>query len=392
MKIGIFGGTFNPPHIGHVHAAARAMDDFCFDKLIIIPSGLPPHKTLPEGSPNSEQRLEMVSIAFSGIRNTEVSDIEIRREGKSYTIDTLGEIKKEYPDAELYLLMGTDMFVTLDQWKDHEIIMKTVCPVVFRRNQGDDELIREARKRYSEDFRVETTAVDNNVVEISSTQLREGLASRVGVTYISEEVYGYIIRNKLYGAKPNFDWMRHKAYTMLREKRIPHVAGCEYEAVKLADRWGADPDKAREAAILHDITKKEELTEQLILCRKYGIITDNAEESNVKLLHAKTGAALAKDLFASDDDIYEAIFWHTTGKKDMSLLEKIIYIADYIEPSRDFEGLDILRRLAYENIDQSLLTGLQMSIDDLKSRGIDPHVRTEEAIDYLRRGYSHKKG
>ena len=156
-------------------------------------------------------------------------------------------------------------------------------------------------------------------------------------------MYSQIIRYRYYSAQPELSWLREKAYAWLKPKRIAHVAGCESEAVKLAMRWGEDPETAAEAGILHDITKKLNFEEQLILCGKYGIINDNLELGSPKLLHAKTGAALARDLFGVSDRVYNAIRWHTTGKPDMTLLEKIIYLADYIEPTRDFPGVEKLR-------------------------------------------------
>lgn len=133
---------------------------------------------------------------------------------------------------------------------------------------------------------------------------------------------------------------------MMRAKRIAHVKGTEEEAVRLAQRWGADVEKARRAAILHDCTKYYEMEEQLKICRQYGIVLDDLEQKAVKLLHSKTGACMARYVYGQEDDIYEAIFWHTTGKADMSLLEKILYIADYMEPTRDFPGVERLRELA----------------------------------------------
>ena len=130
-------------------------------------------------------------------------------------------------------------------------------------------------------------------------------------------------------------------------------APCWQEAVQLARRWGENPESAAVAGILHDITKILSYDEQLILCEKYGIILDNAEKENPKLLHAITGAAKARDLFGVSEEIYEAIRWHTTGKPDMTTLEKIIYLADYIEPTRDFEGMDRLRALAYEDLSEA---------------------------------------
>ena len=174
---------------------------------------------------------------------------------------------------------------------------------------------------------------------------------------------------------------------MLKDTRVRHVAGCEYEAVKLARRWGANEDDAREAGILHDVTKKLNLEAQLILCNKYDIITDAAEAADAKLLHSKTGAALARDMFSVSDSVYDAIYWHTTGRAGMSLLEKVIYLADYIEPTRSFDGLDELRRCAYEDLDAAVLLGLEMSLVDLGERNIKPHARTQEAIDWMRGKY-----
>jgi nicotinate-nucleotide adenylyltransferase len=169
----------------------------------------------------------------------------------------------------------------------------------------------------------------------------------------------------------------------MKPKRIPHVAGCETEAVRLAEHWGADVGEAREAAILHDITKHFDLDDQLQLCRKYDIMTDNVEMQEVKLLHSKTGAAVSRAVFGVSDAVHDAIMWHTTGRTDMTLLEKIIYIADYIEPTREFEGVDELRRLAYSDLNLAVIKGLQMSIQDMRARGITPHLRTEEARTWL---------
>ncbi len=119
--------------------------------------------------------------------------------------------------------------------------------------------------------------------------------------------------------------------------------------------------------------------EQLILCDKYGIILDNAQKENPKLLHAITGAALAKDMFGVSEEISQAIRWHTTGKPDMTTLEKIIYLADYIEPTRNFDGVEQLRELAYEDLDKALALGLEMSLEELRRQNVEPHRDTVEA-------------
>lgn len=171
---------------------------------------------------------------------------------------------------------------------------------------------------------------------------------------------------------------------MIRAKRVPHVMGVEEEAVRLAERWGGDEGMARRAAILHDCTKYLELDDQLRLCRQYGVELDELEQQAVKLLHAKTGACIARDIFGEPDEVYQAIFWHTTAKADMTLLEKIIYIADYIEPNRDFEGVEELRRLAYEDLDRALLLGVETTIQEMWDRRLPIHTNTLRARDWLR--------
>lgn len=122
----------------------------------------------------------------------------------------------------------------------------------------------------------------------------------------------------------------------------------------------------------------------MILCGKYDIICDNLELENEKLLHAKTGAAVAEDLFGADPQVRSAVRWHTTGRPAMSQLEKIIYLADYIEPTRDFEGIDELRRLCDENLDAAMELGLRMSIEDVRANGREVHPDSIRAWNYYR--------
>ncbi len=178
--------------------------------------------------------------------------------------------------------------------------------------------------------------------------------------------------------------LRQAAYPYLKKKRIRHVEGCEKVAVKLAEQYGADPDKAAVAAILHDITKALDLSNQLILCDRYGIICDDIEKNSPSLLHSKTGACKARELFDIEQTVFDAIWWHTTGRPDMSLLEKIIYLADYIEPTRDFDGIGKLRKTAWADLDSAMALGLRMSMDDIKQRGFALHPITTEAYEYYK--------
>ena len=387
MKILIYGGSFNPPHKGHREAAAFAAQRLNADKLLIIPDCQPPHKELERGAPSPEQRLEMCRLAFTGIRSAEISDIEIRRGGKSYTSETLRSLREEYPDAEFWLLMGGDMLKTLATWHEAEYILSTVKIGAFPRTAGREKrALEDAAKSLKARYgaAVEVKLLPLKPRSVSSTQIRRALRFRGGAGQLSARVYGYIVKHRLYGVRVNFDWLRARGYAMLKPNRVAHVRGCEEEAARLAQRWQADPDKAAEAAILHDCTKKEALPEQLQLCEKYGIIPDGIERENGKLLHAPTGAAVAEREFGMSPDVVSAIRWHTTGRPDMTLLEKIMYMADYIEPNRDFEGVDALRKLAYEDLDRAMLLGFQMSLDEVRGRGEAPHPCTVEAEQWYR--------
>lgn len=383
MSIAVYGGSFNPPHIGHRHVAEAVMKHLKPGRFLIIPAGEAPHKAMAPGSPDAEQRMEMCRLCF-GDQGAEISDMEIRREGKSYTVLTVRALMEKYPGEEIILVMGTDMFLSLDTWCEAEFLLENVHVCVVRRDE-EKEAIRKKALEYAKMHHTRTTIIALRPVEAASSDLRAELPRREGREKLSEKVYEYIISLRLYGAKPEWEWLRKEAYSMLKPKRVAHVKGCEEEAVRLALRWGEDPEDAAEAAILHDITKKLNLREQLILCGKYGIIPDALEAKSEKLLHAKTGAAIARHRFGVSDRVYEAIRWHTTGKADMSLLDKIIYMADYIEPTRDFEGLARLRELAYRDLDAAMSLGFKMSLEDLERYGVPPHPHTLEALSFLGR-------
>ena len=394
MKIGIYGGTFNPPHLGHLAAARAALAALGLDKLLFVPAAIPPHKELPQDTPSAEHRLAMVekmADAMAMPKVVKASGIELERAGKSYTSDTLERIHEKYPDAELWLLVGTDMFLTLHLWHDPQAITRLAGICAFGRTQQDgEELFAPQRAYLAEKFNARVTTITlPDLVDISSTRLRELLARGEGRQYLPPAVYGYILMHGLYGTHADLKHLdlpelRACSYSMMKQKRVPHVMGVEEESVRLAEHWGADPMLARRAAILHDCTKYLELEEQLELCRQYGVDLDPLEQQAVKLLHSKTGACIARAVFGEPDEVYEAIYWHTTAKADMTLLEKIIYMADYIEPNRDFEGVERLRHLAYTDLDKALLLGVETTIQEMQERRLPIHQKTIEARTWLR--------
>ena len=392
MKIGIYGGTFNPIHLGHIQAARFAAEYLELDRLLLVPAGVPPHKALDAHAPTPDQRLAMAELAAEAVGPVaEASDLELRRKGKSYTLDTLKAIREKHPHAKLYLLMGSDMFLTFHLWKNPEKMAKLCTLCAFGRSEADTkESFDVQRKLLARTVGAESVAVMlPQVVDISSTQLREALAAGRGREYLDPAVYGYILREGLYGVRADLkrlslEDLRCAAYSMLKRKRVPHVQGTEETAARLALRWGVDEESARRAAILHDCTKKLNREQHLDICRQYGIELDKEERKEEKLLHALTGAAVARNVFGVSPEIESAIRWHTTGKADMTALEKIIYLADYIEPTRDFCDLTELRALAFRDLDGAMLLGLEMAVGDLKERGVAVHSNSVLARDYLK--------
>ena len=395
MKIGVYGGTFNPPPLGHLTAARTVYELLGLDLLLLIPAGLPPHKELPAGSPTPEQRLEMTRLAWEQLGlgdKVRTLDIELERGGRSFTSDTLAQLKAQYPDSELWLLMGTDMFLTFQAWHEPEKILSLAGIAAFGRTEEDTEELFSAQREYLyktyPQARIFTLTIPG-VIDVSSSELREKLAKGEGGNLLAPAVYGYILREGLYNTGADLkrlpiSRLRPVALSYLKHKRIPHVLGTEQEAIRLAERYGADVEKARVAALLHDCTKKLDMPAQLALCGQYGIALDELEQRALKLLHSKTGAAIARDVFGVDDEIYSAIWYHTTGHADMTTLEKIIYLADYIEPSRDFPGVDTLRKVCYEDLDKGLLLGLEMTIEEMTAMGNPVHRATVEARDWLK--------
>ena len=389
MRIGIYGGTFNPLHTGHIHAVRQAMETLRLDKLLMIPDRIAPHKEIPNGSPTPEQRLQMLQLAVAGEPGIEVSDIELKREGPSYTYLTVETLRETYPDAKLYLIMGTDMFLSFHTWKNPErITAQATLAVMYRGDKGEKAAI-DARKAEMEAEGVEVELVENDTIPISSTQLRRLLAFRCADAFLPAGVGDYIRENGLYDTAS--DWknlpmeqLEIIVIRLLNPNRVAHVLGCRDTAVELAKHWGADVTDAARAGILHDITKALDGPLQLTLCEAYGKILSDFSRKYPKTLHALTGSLVAERIFGENEAVVSAICHHTTGKADMNLLEKIIYVADYMEPNRKFPGVESLRELARSDIDAALQLGLEMTLVHLANLGDEVSPESREALEFLK--------
>ena len=387
-RIGIYGGSFNPPHIGHIQAAKQAVKALNLDKLLVIPAGIAPHKVMPGNSPTPQQRLDMLRLTLADCPEIEVSDLELKREGPSYTYETILQLRKMYPEACLILFMGTDMFLSIDTWKNPEVILENATLGVFYRGDKGEAKAIEAKKAELEQQGAKVELVQNVVIPISSTQMRRLLAFRCAAAFLPEGVLDYIREHRLYDTRT--DWknlpmeqLEQVVISLLKPNRVAHVLGCRDTAVELARHWGADETDAARAGILHDITKAIDGPLQLTLCEAYGKMLSDFSRRYPKTLHALTGSLVAKRIFGENEAVVSAIEHHTTGKADMNLLEKIIYVADYMEPNRDFPGVERLRELAYTDMDAALKLGLEMTLEHLKRQGAEVSPASRDALAWL---------
>lgn len=390
QRIGIYGGTFDPPHIGRVHSAAQAVDALRLDKLLLIPAYATPRKSpgIPGAEP--EHRLQMLRLAASSMPKAEISMLEMDRSEVSYTFETVKALRQRYPEDELYLLLGSDMFLGFLNWRQWESICKDVTlAVLYRGDKGEKQKVLEQLRRM-QDLDANVVLVENDAVAISSTQMRRLLAFRCAGDLLPEGVLEYIREHYLYNTRAPWkelpmEQLEQVVISLLKPNRVTHVLGCRDTAVELAKRWGANETDAARAGILHDITKAIDGPLQLTLCQAYGKILSDFSRKYPKTLHALTGSLVAERIFGENKAVVSAIEHHTTGKADMTLLEKIIYVADYMEPNRDFPGVEKLRKLAFTDIDAALKLGLEMTLEHLARQGAEVSPESREALAWLNR-------
>ena len=194
-RVGIFGGTFNPPHIGHIEAAKSFTKGAMLDKLIIMPAFIPPHKEY-KSSVTCEERLEMCKLAFSDIEKAQISDHEISRGGTSYTYLTLQEFAND--KNELYFLCGTDMILSMDTWKNPDIIfsLATICYIRREMDSNISNLLESKCEEYKERFDARIISIDSDVIDISSSEIRDSINCKID--YLTPDVLDYILKKGLY--------------------------------------------------------------------------------------------------------------------------------------------------------------------------------------------------
>lgn len=387
-KIGIMGGTFDPIHYGHLMLAEQIRTSFFLDEILFIPVGKPPHKT-HSISADREQRLEMTRLATLTNPYFHVSDIETKRNETTYTIDTIKRLKESLsPNDQLYFITGADAIILLDTWKNYDELIKLVTFVGATRPGVDLDSLNDKVKQLMTDYNAKIEMCYIPALAISSTDIRNRVNDEKSIRYLlPESVESYIEFAGLYKA-------HHQDYHVLKEYLKRNLSKHRYEhtletaklARKLAIRYNVDPINAEFAGLCHDFAKEIDRESMLKHIEDFTVYFDPCIKKNPNLAHGEVGAELLSKYFGIEDEaILDAIRWHTYGNKYMSTLSKIIYVADIIEPTRDFEGIIKLRHLAYEDLDQTMIAYYELNNSYLNDTKSGVHSYTQEMIDQITR-------
>ncbi|MCF0104205.1 MAG: nicotinate-nucleotide adenylyltransferase, partial [Eggerthellaceae bacterium] len=364
-KIGLLGGSFDPIHKGHIICAKAAKDHFNLDEVILIPAGKPHFKNM-RNLERANHRINMCKLAIEGLDDFSVSLVDTKRKGITYTIDTLREIKRDYDDADLYFIMGSDNVSELASWKTPEELKDLAKFVVVCR--PGFKLDKEC-KAFLKEFGFVIKCIETDALDISSTDLRKKLSELPSDVskqykieflekYVSEQVGEYILKKRLYFSKQEEESPRlafakkmiEKLKDRVDQKRYEHTLGVARTCVNLANIYNVDVQEAFLAGILHDWDKcydKKKIQRRVRDLRMRKQTTDIVYENITESLHPETAAIALKREYKKEipDSVIQAISNHTIGAIDTSDLDKILYISDAIEPGRSYADVEDLRNL-----------------------------------------------
>jgi len=386
-KIAILGGSFNPVHQGHLFLADAVLSRLLYDRVIFVPAYRSPFKLAAAGMESSSRdRLQMITASITGDPRLTVDSCELKREGVSYTIDTIDDIIRRYaPEGKPGLIIGDDLADDFMQWHKSEEILAKVDIIIARR-------IHSGNLNVPYPF----IGIDNDVINISSAAIRESINSNGVWRYLVPSSARAIIEGKgLYGCnssetkvfntlptvigKSSAGLIRHVEETVrenLSLERFIHSRSTALFAwdmcrrLKMYNDIQLHPEKAYLAGIAHDFGKELGDKEQIRLAKIDGKGISRLEKDKPSLLHGRVSAILLQERFKIyDSAVLEAVALHTYGGVNMGPLAKIIYIADKLEISRN-KYEPSLRNLAYTetNLDKIFYAVFDQNVSSLRKR------------------------
>lgn len=397
MKIGVYGGSFDPVHNGHIAMIRSALKSGFIDCVIVIPSVRNSFKLYTNKLP-PPYRLYMMkeTVEGLGLKNVFVSDVEYGIDGVSYTSVVLAKLtsdehiipfltengikrKKAEEHHEFFWMMGSDTLGSFEHWyKPGEILNYASLLAAVR--PGDDTDVEKAKASIKKNLggRVEIFRLDG--IDCSSSQI----TSSGDYSQVPEPALEFIKRHALYTENTKLEGVSDEArkqffeaavwmHRYLGGKRLLHTLNVGYLSAHLADLYGCDKDKALIAGALHDCAKELPIEQQLEMAKRYtgDLFTEK------KIIHSSAGATFVKEKLGIDDkEILDAICYHTTGRGNMTVLEKIVYLADKIEPARNYMDLGPIRETAEHDLDEAVRMTADAVRNKFKSQGRDMHPVT----------------
>ena len=400
MRVAIFGGSFDPFHIGHYEIAKAALASGKIDELLVIPAGDPPHKSA--GLAMGVYRYQMAKLGLQDLKNSKVSRIELARSGRvSYTVQTvrlLREIynKKGFENVEFSLVIGSDVLESFHLWfKPEEVVKEAslLCAMRGKLNSSEKEKIKKVAAKLKAELGAKIEFFEMKAKDLSSTELRLAMAKgEIPKKAFPPEVEKFIKTHQPYRWTDNIKSLseedlarlfsfEQKVWNLMPESRLVHSMNVSMYALHLANIHGVDPGRAALAGLLHDVAKYFPKEQVVKLARVRSI----AKDLNTQIAHGPAGAAFIHRYYGIHDmDMLRAIHFHTTARSGMSPLEKILFLADKIELGRNFKDLKEIRELAEINLDAALKLCLKEVIKACKRKKIKAHRLTIEALESIK--------
>lgn len=339
MRIGIFPGIFDPVHLGHIKALQTVAKEYSLQHIIIVPALCTPNKGLIKFSKSSDRWNILSAIRGDNLGFTiSLLSNEINAKECSYTADTIELIHSKFPSDDLFLIIGEDHYYSLHNWYRFDFILNSVQLIIIKRSLQNPKVSNNG-------IPLDSALFSEPVSSVSSSFIREqclyghSLSDSVPV-YCEDRLYafGMYLPNNL---RAKIDFVR----THQKASRFKHTIGVVKSAVAIASHFDIDTRLVVEAAFLHDIAK--DIPIDLLRGLASNCHSDLGMTNISAVLHAPAGAELAKYLFSVEPCIYNAILNHCTLDTNMSLLDKIIYISDMVEPSRSYPAVVELRKRFY---------------------------------------------
>lgn len=371
----VFGGSFDPVHVEHTNILKAAVRELCADKVIVVPTKNPPHKSASK-TPFSD-RAEMARIAFSTVSaNVIVDDIENRNDGVNYSSDNLPVLEKKY--GKFVYVIGGDSLLALESWHEPEFIVRNFEIAVFDREgyQSAKDKAAELNEKWNGKIRI----LEYVGKEVDSHTIRDRLMLKADVSGLDENVGRYIKSRNLYS---EFFLCVDKAATYLDAKRLVHSKNTALVALSLNRNFcpKIDEGKVLLAGLLHDVGKMYDKTE----LPKNIINAIPSDSIGTPVQHQFVSAEIVKnDFHIYDEDVLNAIRFHTTGRENMSRFEKLIYVSDLISYERNFQGVESLRKAVYNDFEKGFIMCLTYSRDYVVETGRAVYPLTDKAINFYK--------